>query len=481
MNTRIYALTDSHQESNNLSHLLSGIYTLEKDKNEPFLILDSGDLFKGIYDKNLSVNAYLKIKKLLPQAQIFITLGNNDFGFKKEDFEYLKSTINKFEQAGINIICSNLKDAKTSKYIDWVSRYKIIEIHKQKFLITGFCVNNSCVKKFNLELTAPEEAFANLINEIKEPFDRIIVLNHHWYTYSKALKEFAASKGITIDLIIGGHEHSPIKPDYDNNIFYPLAFARTLYTMNIDKIITEVKELTINELDYIPEFQNPIIEYEEKTQLKKPLAKRVLDLTKKYSEPCPLGTFISDTMQKAGQTDIAFHSTGFTMYPLKLEDSEVITKYDLERVMCATSTIEKIDITVEQLKKVFENATLNRMYKSQGNSKFVQCSRNITVTGKGNPKDKTYKILQIEINGKKLLDENQNPIDKNKTFSCTIDPYIGAGEQGFEVLKNIPKTKILKNGEEIKMNELFYTTIINAEKEYKNSSKYPSFKLIDME
>lgn len=482
MNTRIYALTDSHQESNNLSHLLSGIYTFEKDKNKPFLILDSGDLFKGIYDKNLSVNAYLKIKELLPQAQIFITLGNNDFGFNKIDFEYLKSTINKFEQSGINIICSNLKDSKTSNYVNWISRYKILEINKQKFLITGFCVNNSCVKKFNLELTPPEETFESLIKDIKEPYDKIILLNHHWYTYSKALKDFALSKGINIDLIIGGHEHSPIKPDYDNNIFYPLAFARTLYSMNINTTINEIREIQIDELDYVQEFKHPIVEYEEKTQLKKPLAKRVLDLTKKYSEPCPLGTFISDTMQKVGQTDIAFHSTGFTMYPLRLEDSDVITRYDLERVMCVTtSTIEKIDISVEQLKKVFENATLNRMYKSQGNSRFVQCSHNITITGKGNSENKTYKILQIEINGEKLLDETQNPIDKTRTFSCTIDPYIGAGEQGFEVLKNLPKTKILENGKEIKMNELFYKTIINAEKEYKNSSKYPSFKLIDME
>ena len=89
MDTNIYAITDSHQESRNLSRLLSGIYSFEKSSVAPFLILDAGDLFKGIYDKDLSVNAYIKIKELLPQAQIFITIGNNDFGFKNSDFEYL--------------------------------------------------------------------------------------------------------------------------------------------------------------------------------------------------------------------------------------------------------------------------------------------------------------------------------------------------------------------------------------------------------
>ena len=112
----IYAITDSHQESRNLSRLLSGIYNDRKDSDEPFLVLDGGDLFKGIYDKNLSVNAYLKLKELLPQAQIFITLGNNDFGFKKADFEYLKNTIEKFENAGINVVCANISPQLTKEY-----------------------------------------------------------------------------------------------------------------------------------------------------------------------------------------------------------------------------------------------------------------------------------------------------------------------------------------------------------------------------
>ena len=82
------------------------------------------------------------------------------------------------------------------------------------------------------------------------------------------------------------------------------------------------------------------------------------------------------------------------------------------------------------------------------------------------PETKTYKIIQININGEDLLDENQNPINPDRKFSCTIDPYIGSGEQGFEVLKNIPKTQILQNGEKVKINELFFNAVKNAEKEF---------------
>ena len=471
--TNIYAITDSHQESRNLSKLLSGIYNIEKDLNKPFLVLDAGDLFKGIYDKELSVNAYIKLKQLLPQAEIFITLGNNDFGFTKTDFEYLKKIAEKFKNAGINIICANL-------HPNFVSKYKIIEINNEKLLITGFCLNNSCAKKFKCELTTPENELKSLIQNITEDFDKIIVLNHNWYPYSKKLKEAAQEIGYDIELIIGGHEHSPINPDFDNMIFYPLSFARSMFKFKLDKKIKKIQEISLNEIDFINEFESPILEYEEKTELKKPIAKRVLNLTKCYSDPCPLGTFISDNMKRIGNSDIAFHSTGFSMYPLRKEDSENITMYDLKQVMCKSETnIEKVELTTMQLKEVFENATSWRMYKDRGNSKFLQCSQNITITGIGNTSDKTYKIIQIEINGEKLLDEQQTPINPERKFSCTIDNYVGNGEQGFEMLKDITKTKILENDKPILISELFYNSVINAPNKY-TQPEYPTFKIIDL-
>lgn len=475
--TRIYALTDSHQEANNLSRLLSEIYNIEKHKRTPFLIVDSGDLFKGIYDKDLSVEAYLKIKKLLPQSQVFITLGNNDFGFSKGDFEYLKNTIEKFKKAGINFVCANLFDSKTEKPADFIPQYNICEINGQRILITGICVNNSCAKRFGYTLLPPVDCVKTLMESVKEPYDKVIVLSHHWYPYSLDLK----IKCPEIDLIIGGHEHSPIEPDYENNIFYPLSFARSIYSITLDDEIKNVTEILLEKCVYIPELELPVRQYELETGLKQPIARRVYNLTKTYSEPCPLGTFISDNMKRVGQTDIAFHSTGFSMYHLNRADSDVITKYDISRVMCSGAPLEKIYISVEELKKVFENATLFRMEKNRGNSRFIQCSQNITVTGIGNKDDKTYKILQISIDGENLLDENCNPINSQKKYSCTIDAYIGSAEQGFDVLKNIPKTRVLKNDKEILLNELLYDSLCAVGELKVDNSEYSSWQIIDKE
>jgi 2',3'-cyclic-nucleotide 2'-phosphodiesterase (5'-nucleotidase family) len=327
-----------------------------------------------------------------------------------------------------------------------------------------------------------EEAYSELIKSVKEQYDKVIVLSHHWYSYSKDLKEFSQSSTTSeINLIIGGHEHSPIPQDYERKIFYPLSFARSLYKMTLDEDFNDIEEIPLKNLEMVPEFEKPILQYEQETKIKEPVAKRLLDLTKKYSDPCPLGTFISDNMKRLGQTDIAFHSTGFTMAHIPLGESKVISEYDIDRVICKDSSfICKMELTASDLKQVFDNATSLRMYRNRGNTKFVQCSKNITLTGKENPTDKTYKIIQINIDGVDLLDKNGEVIDKKKKYTCTTDAYIAAGEQGFEVLKNIPSIPILDKGEKISLNRVLYKSLLYSEKTFDGNPQYPSFKIIDL-
>ena len=477
----IYALTDSHQESRNLSILLSGICEFEMNSESDFLVLDGGDLFKGIYDKELSVNAYIEFKRLCPRANVFIGLGNNDFGFKHSDFEYLKSTTKRFSDSGISVLCANLVDSN-GIYPEWVERYKILTVGNCRVLLTSFCLNNSCVKRFGYNLLPIEDEFLNLLSSIEEPYDKIFVINHHWYLDSKNLFDFCKSKRINIDLIIGGHEHSPIAPDFDRNIYYPLSFARGLYKILFEGKVISASQINLDNFNIMEHFEIPINNYEVETGLKEVLANRLLNLPKSYSEPCALGTFISDKMRSIGNTDIAFHSTGFTMYPLRVSDSKFITRYDLLKVMCANSKLVKVDLSIADLVNVFQNALINRMHKDRGNARFLQCSQNVKIVGKGNSLDKTYKLVQLYIDDVPLLDKNLKPIDNTKKYSCTIDSYIADGEQGFSILKNMSKEDVLKNGNPVRINEVFFDSVIEENNKLKTESlvEYPSFQLIDL-
>jgi len=479
MGTKIFGITDSHQEARNLSALLSGILE-QTTADENFILLDCGDLFKGVYTPDLSLRLYSEFKNLRPKANVFITLGNNDFGFDYKNFEYLKKSIKELQNAGIKFVCANLTNLSDGGYSNLVPQYEIIEISGKRLLITVFCLKTPVINRFGLDFEDYKTSFSNLINKISEDYDGIIVLNHHWYDYSKDLYEFAKSIEKEITLITGGHEHSHIPPDYKRNIFYPFAFARSLYSMELNDKIENIKELAVSDFKPAAQFESFISEYENEVQLFAPVAKRVLNLWKRYSQPCPLGTFLSDEMKNIANTDIAFHSTGMTMFHLKNDESGVITNYDLMRTISAETPIVKFEINTSQLKQTLQHSVLKRMYINNGNSRFLQCSRNIKITGEENYKEKTYKIVQIAINDENLLDDNGNPLDDERKFVCAADEFIANGGQGYDILKEIPKEKVLLNGEELRINDLLRLSLINIQDTFTPETEYLPFVLYDI-
>lgn len=57
----------------------------------------------------------------------------------------------------------------------------------------------------------------------------------------------------------------------------------------------------------------------------------VLRLTKSYSNPCSLGTFLADNMKELTNSDVGFFSTGFLMAPLPYIPGKMINSYDLKK------------------------------------------------------------------------------------------------------------------------------------------------------
>ena len=101
--TKIYAITDSHQETRKTRAFLSRIlHETINDKN--VLFLNCGDMFKGIYSKNLERDSYIKMKSAKPDIEMVTTIGNNDFGFNRESLDYLIDTIRNFTSKGIKTV-----------------------------------------------------------------------------------------------------------------------------------------------------------------------------------------------------------------------------------------------------------------------------------------------------------------------------------------------------------------------------------------
>lgn len=484
-NIDIFALTDCHQEARKLCTLFSAIISRAEKNGADTLICDCGDLFKGIYDRELCVDAYLKLRQKLPLAKIVMALGNNDFGFNSEHLNFLQQTTRRFNQANIHVLCANLRDLNTNTCPKWVDPYILLEIGGKKIMVTAFCVNYIRLQRYNLALRGITETFAEMADTIKhiEP-DALIILNHALRSSSEELWQTAKRCGIDVDLIIGGHEHSTIEPNPSERTYYPQAFSRTMlhFALNFEPQSTglQLLETVSSKNEPInPLFVPALVEYEKKAGLDAPVARSTLDLPREYSDFCPLGSFVTDQMRKAAKADIAVLSTGYLTHALRYEKGKILTMYNLERVFSAETPIQTILLSPKTLKAVLNNAFRFRYMLIYGNTRFLQCSSNMGVICARNAEN-FGEIKQIFINNEPLLDNDGNPLHPEDEYLCALDPFTASGELGFDMLRAISKETLMYNHRLVRIKDLILQAIEEAEKKYAEGTIYPQAKMTDL-
>ena len=486
-NIDIFALTDSHQETRKLCRLFSDIIRKAPEGGKNTLICDCGDLFKGIYDRELSIESYEILRRQLPEAKIVLALGNNDFGFNLESFKFLQQAAKRFNQSNIHVLCANLLDLNTGRCPNWVDPYILLEINHKKVMVTAFCINQVRLNKYGVVLTDIPETFSAMAEVIKhiEP-DALIVLNHALEPCSYDICKVAKNKNIRLDLLLGGHEHSPVEPNPEARVYYPQAFSKTMlhFQLGFLKNKTDLhflEEINVKSTLIDPVFEPHLQAFEEKSGLNIPVAKSILNLEKIYSEPCALGTFIADCMRTAAKTDMAMMSTGYTSHALRYEKDKILTNYNLERAFSADVPLQTVQLTPEELKEVWNNAVKYRYQQPTGNTRFLQCSQNVEIWVRRTVENNEGEVVQILLNNEPLLNEKGKSVYADKTISCALDPFIGSGEQGFDVLRPLPKETLLKNNKLVKIKDLFNRAIKEAETKYSEGSSYTSFKLVDID
>ncbi len=475
--TNIYAMSDTHQDTRKTCALLTQIMEEDADNS---LILNCGDIFKGIYPRDLERDVYIKMKEARPDAQMIMALGNNDFGFFKESVDYLAKTVRIFAQNGIQTVCANIFEDSGNRP-KWLKPYSVVEIDGDRTFVTGMCIDNINTAKFGIVPKKSEEVIEELVEAInKEKPDNVVLLNHDYKLSSQKLVKEFAKKGVNIDLVIGGHDHEKVSADTELNIYHPQAFAESMYKMKLvntdgEKSLQDVTE--VQNASVVSEiFENELVNYEKSTGLYDNIAKSTLHLPKTYSTPCALGSFLADEIKDVAAADIAFFSTGFLMKPLNYKLESYITNYDFQKTICADRPIKTAELTAEELKAVFSNAFKSYNY-GVSNPKFLQCSNNIKVLGRDIPEEERFEILQIFIDDTPLFDEYGNAFS-NKKYKCAFDEYIANGGQGNVVLQASEQQIVVENGTPVKINEILMNGLKKAECLYEEGVEYPSFKIL---
>lgn len=478
--TKIYAISDSHQETRKTRAFLSTILKESKNDNN-VLLLNCGDIFKGIYPKNLERDSYIKMKEAKPDLEMVMTLGNNDFGFNKESLDYLIDTVKTFSKKGIQTVCANIFNVDGTRP-KWLKPYTVVERDGDKTFITGFCIDNINTANYGIVPKKSNQIIDEILQAIsKEHPDNVVILNHDYMPVSRDIVKECKNKGIKVDVTIGGHDHDFVPPDTDLNIYYPESFSDSMYKLDLvnnngQKEVKNAIMIKQNDLPVDKLFKTDLDEYERTSGLLDNVAPYTLHLPKQYSKPCPLGSFLADEMKKVSNSDIAFFSTGFLMKPMEYRPDSYITNYLFKKTMIADTPIKTVELDTKQLKDVFQNALKTNGYGSS-NPRFLQCSNNIKIEGANNPELGIWQVKQIYVNDKPLLDSESKPLPGK--YKCTIDSYIANGGQGFSVLQNVKNDDVVINGAPIKINEVLMNGLKEAAEKYPKGMQYPEFELIE--
>ena len=481
----IFALTDCHQEARKLCCLFSGITARAPQSGRNTLICDGGDLFKGIYDRELCVLSYLSLRQQLPEAKIVYAIGNNDFGFNHENISFLQETAARFNRANIHVLCANLINTETELNPSWVDPYILLNINNKKIMVTAFCINYIKLQKYNLRLKDIVETFVEMCPTIKHIApDALIIINHALSNSSSALWEAAEQNGVNISLIIGGHEHDDVEPNPEERTFYPQAFSRSMWHLKMECAgdtadITSFEKISSKSEPLKACFAPLLEKFETEAGLNIPVARSTLNLSRRYADFCPLGSFVTDQMKLVAKADIALLSTGYLTHALRFEKNKILTMYNLERVLSAQTPVQTVILNPKTLKSLFNNAIRYRYLLSHGNTRFLQCSQNVTLSCIKNSEG-YGEVKQITINSEPILDIDGNPLHPEDEYVCALDPFVASGEIGYDMLRALPKETLMKNNKLVRIKDLILAAVKDAEQKYPEGSEYPSAVLIDL-
>ncbi len=461
--TYFYAFTDIHQNAELHCKYINKL--IEKAKtNNNIVLLDNGDIFKGLYPKNSLINTYSTAKKLAPNLEIIYNVGNNDPGFKEYDSKIFREYLKILNQSGVKVISANIKDGKTGKIPEGVNPYVIVNRDGDNILYTGFVVDKirsdfATIDSFN-SLDALEKLAPEIKSKMKEYNCKgFVILLHDKEENAFKIRQKALELGLNPEFIIGGHVHHTFS-DESKNIYYPEPFGLSMMNFNLD-INKDKHSLKIFN-PILPEncetgiFSKEIEEVKQKEEYNKAIAKSVLELKHNYMPEYSmvhneLGTFYSDAIKNITQSEIGLVPKSWIYDTLPFKKDQYITKIDvLKSCPQPFSQITQIRLTPDELKNLLQNDInkKNRIYEASQNVSIGLSSDNKT-------------IKQIKINGEELFDSNGNAKEPERKISIAID-YFSIRNKGYESKKS-----------EYSMYDGIIRQLKILEKEYPTNSSYP--------
>lgn len=407
---------------------------LVKKETRPYVLLDSGDIFTGTPEGNVTKGmGAIKLMNLLGYKAW--TVGNHDYDMGEENLRALAGA------AGFPTLGANIYSASGGR-ADYVKPYAVVKVGGVRLGVIGVISETTASQENSGRLSFPNKAreVAGLIPELKEQgVDAIVVLSHcglsprlqysdisGWTPDEADLAKGnlsiarAAAPG-EIAAVLGGHLHAGFSyTDPVSRTLFVESYSKMEYTTRVElDVDTDANKVTSASASQIrlsvsgigedPEALKLVeaIQGEVGSEMDKVIGEAADPLWRRPAGTSALGNYAADTLRGAAGTELAFINTTGLRADIR---KGPITGRSVFLVMPFDNTIYTMDVTGEALRYALMHAVWN------GEPGLFLSG--MTVDYSVNDEGKAAGVTVL-IGGQ--------PLDPNRTYTAATTDYIASG------------------------------------------------------
>lgn len=422
-----------------------------RELSDEVILLDAGDAVHGTTAVNLSEGENM-IRLLNALGYKALSPGNHEFNYGYEQLLALE------ELADFDFIASNIEDENGNQLFDTFTEWQIFG-ESIGIIGVGSRDTTTTTHPNNIEgisFTDETEAVQAQIDELSDQFSKFILLSHAGF----GVDEDIARNIPELELIIGGHSHTPViggsyvdgndntliaqawehsklvgvvHLDFDDegNIVNKTSQVITLAD-NFDAILESLPGSTVGNVDDILRFEG-----EEDPEIAAMLEDMLAELDEELSEiigssdvhldgeranvrtgESNLGNLITDAVRDFTGADVAFMNGGGIRDSIEAGD---ITLGDVMTVLPFINLVETVNIPGSVLLEALEHGM--RLYPEQNGALLHVSGMKYIVDATLEPGSR---IVYAEVNGVEL--------DPDQVYSVATNDFLIAGGDGFEML-----------------------------------------------
>lgn len=402
---------------------------LDKQR-EPHLLLDSGDFTSGTYEAKKSKGAY-SVDFINELGYNAVTLGNHENDFKDEAL--LKNIAN----IKADVLAINAEDTKTRSYPYNIKPYAFYEVNGYKIAVIGVGKDFSTQSKY-IKIRKPRKLLRKAVEKVKEQNpDAIVLLIHDSAKDDKhesAYTTVQLTKGLGIDLVLGGHAHKIIQNlKVDNTVFAESGTALKGFTEAVLTFDDTTKKLTDIKTKYVfldgnrIDLSADVYGFAEARRDKKMdmvVGEALEDIfnspgTTNNAVDSYLGDLFCDIVKENTKVDIAIINSGAIRGRGILKGK--ITNRIIEEVLPFQNKIMLVKLSGAFIEK------LVRRSLKENSSLYQYSGLNLRYYYHNN----RAKIMEISVNGE--------PLDKEKIYTVAVPDFIANGNGEGYLFKKVPE------------------------------------------